>query len=51
MHTQLRYICWAWRRRLRLGPEDVFLQKIPISFDPSVQVRLNMPRQCSSVHR
>ena len=33
-------------RRLRLGPEDVFLQKIPISFDPSVQVRLRMPRNC-----
>ena len=26
-------------RRLGLGPDDVFLQKIPISFDPSVQVQ------------
>ena len=25
-------------RRLGLGQDDVFLQKIPISFDPSVQV-------------
>ena len=27
-------------RRLDLGQGDVFLQKIPISFDPSVQVHI-----------
>ena len=31
----------AMRRKLKLGPSDVFLQKAPISFDASVQELFN----------
>ena len=32
---------WAARRKLKLGPDDVFLQKAPVSFDASVQELFN----------